>query len=83
MVYLNKPSLLKSKGLAKQFRTKWTGPYRVLEKRGPVTYRIKELHGKTEHMVHAERLKPCKNSDYKIATNSKSREASDESDIYS
>jgi hypothetical protein len=60
LVYLNNPAILGSKIVAPKFRPKWTGPYRVIEKRGPVTYKIKETKGKKEHVVHAERLKPCK-----------------------
>ena len=45
---------------ASKFYNKWSGPYRIVEKKGPVTFKIRELNGRKEHMVHADRLKPCK-----------------------
>lgn len=48
--------------LAAKFQPKWKGPFRIIEKKGPVTFKIKELSGRTEHMIHAERLTPYKNT---------------------
>jgi hypothetical protein len=80
LVYLNNPAVLGSKIVAPKFRPKWTGPYRVLEKRGPVTYKIKETKGKKEHVVHAERLKPCKSDQTVTPINIKINKENVESD---
>ena len=36
---------------------KWEGPYRIMEQRGPLTFRILQLHGRKEARVHAQDLK--------------------------
>ena len=56
LVYLKLPSL-PGKNLARKFLPKWKGLYRILEKKGPVTFKIKEVNGKKVQMVHADRLK--------------------------
>lgn len=55
LVYLKDmaPVVGKSKKLTKT----WMGPYRVIEKVGPVTYRIKRVGGRDNQVVHANRLK--------------------------
>ena len=60
LVYLYTPAVPGKRIMARKFYSKWSGPYRIIEKRGPVTFKIKEVNGKKEHMVHADRLKPCK-----------------------
>ena len=36
---------------------KWEGPYRIVEQRGPLSFRILQLHGPKEATVHAQDLK--------------------------
>ena len=56
VVYMYSPAV-QGNILSRKLQTKWRGPYRIIEKKGPVTFKIKEIHGKKEHMVHADRLK--------------------------
>lgn len=55
LVYLYDPSV--KKGLSKKLARPWSGPYRVIEIKGPVTYKIRKLN--TRKVVHINRLKPC------------------------
>lgn len=69
LVYLHDPTT--QVGLSKKLGKPWTGPYRVIEVKGPVTYKIRLLNGRKELVVHANRLKPCQifdeNFEIKIA----------------
>ena len=56
VVYMFSPAV-QGNILSRKLQTKWKGPYRIIEKKGPVTFKIKEKHGKKEHMIHADRLK--------------------------
>jgi hypothetical protein len=56
LVYLKIPQL-PGKKLARKFHPKWKGLYRIIEKKGPVTFKIKEVNGKVVQMAHADRLK--------------------------
>ncbi|KAJ3665873.1 hypothetical protein Zmor_001338 [Zophobas morio] len=58
-VWLYTPSI-KGKKLATKFVPKWTGPYRIVSRTGPVNYRIIEIGSANEQLVHAARLKPWK-----------------------
>lgn len=44
--------------LPRTFQAKYSGPYRIIEILGPVTYRIYEIYGSHQQIVHADRLKP-------------------------
>jgi len=82
LVYL-KVAAPPGKKLASKFYQKWNGPYRILNKKGPVTFHVKELSGKKEHTVHADRLKPCKEyhpmvDDTPILTQNKESDSEDE-----
>lgn len=57
LVYLHDPSI--RTGLSKKLEKPWTGPYRVVEIKGPVTYKLRKLNGRKELIVHANRLKLC------------------------
>lgn len=52
-----------AKGLTKKFGPKWKGPYRILQKTSPVTFKIKGIQGGDEHHVHANRLKTAESGD--------------------
>ncbi|KAG5873048.1 hypothetical protein JTB14_010531 [Gonioctena quinquepunctata] len=45
-------------GTSKKLVRTWIGPYRVIEKEGPVTYRIKKVGTRQEQVIHVNRLKP-------------------------
>ncbi|KAG5863139.1 hypothetical protein JTB14_018617 [Gonioctena quinquepunctata] len=45
-------------GTSKKLVRTWIGPYRVIEKEGPVTYRIKKVGTRQEQELHVNRLKP-------------------------
>uniref|UniRef100_A0A1I8HWL5 Integrase_H2C2 domain-containing protein n=1 Tax=Macrostomum lignano TaxID=282301 RepID=A0A1I8HWL5_9PLAT len=56
LVMLSNPAVLK--GQSKALRRRWLGPYRVLERLGPVTYRISKPAGRRRStVVHHDRLK--------------------------
>lgn len=42
---------------SRKFIHRWVGPYTVVERRGPVTYRCKPIHGGRSFNVHASRMK--------------------------
>jgi hypothetical protein len=46
--------------VTRKLQPKWRGPYRIIEQKGPVTFKIREISGRKEEMVHANRLKICK-----------------------
>ena len=48
-----------------KFNMRYLGPYRVLEKKGDVTYKLLELETKTEYVTHIDRLKPFSINDPK------------------
>ena len=48
---------IQGKQLATKFLPKWTGPYRVIARMGPVNYKIMEIGSRKEQVVHAARLK--------------------------
>ena len=43
-------------GKVKKLTRQWVGPYRILEKTGPVNFRIQPLGGRKKTVVHADRL---------------------------
>jgi transposase InsO family protein len=47
-------------GLSRKLRQKYTGPYEIVEARGPVTFKIKDVKTRKELLIHANRLKHCK-----------------------
>jgi len=62
LVYTKVPHM-PTKTLARKFLPKWKGPYRIIAKKGPVTFKIREVGGKKEQMIHAEKLKIFKGSE--------------------
>lgn len=62
LVYLHDPAI--GTGLSKKLTKPWKGPYRIIEIKGPVTYRVKKLNSHKEVIVHANRLKPCSYDNY-------------------
>lgn len=56
LVYLHDPST--KVGLPKKLTKPWIGPYRIIEVKGPVTYKIRELNKRKDLVVHVNRLKP-------------------------
>jgi hypothetical protein len=55
VVYVNNP--VGKPGTAKGLNPKWTGPWRVVALKSPVTIEITEIQGKRTQVVHANRLK--------------------------
>ena len=47
------------KGQTKKFASFWKGPYTVLDKPGPVNYKIQLIGGTQQFVVHRNRLKLC------------------------
>lgn len=58
LVYLYDPST--KIGESKKLTKPWKGPFRIMEQKSPVNFKIKELNKKAEHIVHVNRLKLCK-----------------------
>ena len=46
-------------GMTKKFASFWRGPYTVVDKTGPVNYRIRLIGGSQTLVVHRNRLKLC------------------------
>lgn len=47
-------------GLTKKLSQLWSGPYRIIQCRSPVIFRIKDIYGKAgTQLIHANRLKLC------------------------
>ena len=56
-VWLYIPSV--EKNTVKKFTRQWVGPYRVIEKIGPLNYRIQSNQGRSlSNIVHINRIKP-------------------------
>ena len=49
----------KKKGVSPKLMKAWKGPYEIIEKLGPVNYKIKFVNGKKKVVVHKNRLKKC------------------------
>ena len=77
LVNLNSPAI-SGKNVAKKFQNKYTGPYRIIEKKGPVTFKIKKLGATSEKMAHAERLKLYEVGNNKITIENKLKESTKE-----
>jgi len=45
-------------GLSSKLAPKWSGPLRIAQKLGEVTYRVRPIHRRGETIVHARQLKP-------------------------
>ena len=41
-----------------KFNMRYIGPYRVIEKKSDVTYKLLDIENKTEYVTHIDRLKP-------------------------
>ncbi|EFA02759.2 hypothetical protein TcasGA2_TC008492, partial [Tribolium castaneum] len=67
-VYLYTPAV-KGKKLASKFYPKWTGPFRIIAQTCPVNYKIKEIGGVKELLVHADRMKPWKTNQQELQRN--------------
>jgi len=46
-------------GSARKFAPKFLGPYRIIEKLGEATFRLRQLYGRKSITDHAEKLKPA------------------------
>ena len=57
LVLLHDPT--KKKGVCKKFSDHFIGPFKILERVGPVTFRLSNI-GQKANVVHADRLKPYK-----------------------
>lgn len=67
LVYLNDPTV--QVGLSKKLGKPWIGPYRIIEVKGPVTYKIRKLNGRQELVVHSNRLKLCQTDEQNFLDN--------------
>ena len=47
-----------AQGVMAKLAPKYVGPYEILEKKGPNTYKLVDQEGDIEDLVHAEHLKP-------------------------
>ena len=53
----------------------WTGPFRIVEKLSPITYRVVSMRGRDcEHVLHIERLKPFTDRNPRITSDDVSPE---------
>lgn len=57
MVWYHYPR--KTQGMKSKCMSPYVGPYRVIEKLGPVLYRIKKSDGAQPKIVYVDTLKPC------------------------
>ena len=55
-LYIHSP-VIQNKNVTRKLQPKWREPYRNIEQKGPVTFRIRKINGRKEEMVHANRLK--------------------------
>ncbi|KAE8738016.1 hypothetical protein FOCC_FOCC016513 [Frankliniella occidentalis] len=55
LVYLLEKS--HKKGVSRKFRKRYSGPWRLEEKKSPTTWRLKRVYGRKERVVHCDRLK--------------------------
>lgn len=56
-VWLYNPAV--KRGQTKKLSSMWKGPYTVIDKCGPVNFRIQLIGGTQRLLVHYNRLKPC------------------------
>ena len=62
MILVFKP--VSKTGLSKKLSHRWNGPYKIIAKLGPTTYKILNLQGrKNEELVHVSRMKLYKHRD--------------------
>ncbi|KAE8739346.1 hypothetical protein FOCC_FOCC015160 [Frankliniella occidentalis] len=61
LVYLLEKS--HKKGVSRKFRKRYSGPWRLEEKRSPTTWRLKRVYGRKERVVHSDRLKIARGFD--------------------
>ena len=47
------------RGLSRKLLCPWKGPFKVIERIGNSTYKIKGIRGTKTQIVHFDRLKPC------------------------
>lgn len=57
-IYLRNPS--STVGVSRRLDKKWIGPFRIMQKKSPVVFKIKKIQGTNEITVHADRLKLSK-----------------------
>lgn len=57
LVYLKNQS--PKVGVSRKLNSNWVGPFRIVDKKSPVVFKIKEIQGTREQVVHADRLKLC------------------------
>lgn len=53
-------------GLSRKLRKPWVGPFRIIEKKGPVTFKIRRLNTRKDRVVHANKLKLCTSTDFEL-----------------
>lgn len=44
-----------------KFNMRWEGPYKVIERKGDVTYKLLHVENQTEYVTHVDRMKPFTN----------------------
>ena len=57
LVWLHSPAV--PRGLSRKLHCPWKGPFKVVERIGNSTYKIKGIRGTKTQIVHFDRLKPC------------------------
>jgi transposase InsO family protein len=55
LVYVSNPAF--KRGLTRKLCKHWEGPYRIIDIKGPATYKIRKVNARKEQVVHANRLK--------------------------
>ncbi|XP_044745066.1 uncharacterized protein LOC123306929 [Coccinella septempunctata] len=68
------------RGLSQKLVKSWIGPYRITEKIGPVTCKVRKCKGRDEQTVHVNRLKPYIN---RISEGIRERTLKRQGEIYS
>ena len=65
LVYLRVP--VKSKGIGKKFKDRYTGPWRLEEQLSPSTWRLRKVYGRKTCITHCDRLKHAAGPDDVLA----------------
>ena len=85
IVYLK--NFVVNPGTAKKWTLRFTGPWRVLQKVGDATFRIKQIYGRKTVTAHAEKLKPALEpgtpftADYEVSSEEAGEQDNDPEDI--
>jgi len=74
LVYLRVP--VRSKGIGRKFKDRYTGPWRLEERLSPSTWRLRKVYGRKTCVSHCDRLKLARGPDDILSAHARDEAAS-------